>query len=180
MVLLNCFADSYTVIKGSRFSMKWDDIQEMPCSVARALSIVGDRWTLLILRDCFMGTKRFDTFQKQIGLSRHRLTDRLNKLVEHKILNKTPYQEKPLRHEYQLTKKGVDLYPILMTLAKWGDTWMADEAGSPIEYLHTPCGHITSVQLCCSVCGDAIKPNEIKPKAGPGLKAYATKAKSQP
>ncbi len=94
--------------------MKWDNIQEFPCSVARALSIVGDRWTLLILRDSFMGTKRFDKFQKQIGLSRHRLTDRLNKLVEHEILRKTPYQEKPVRYEYKLTRKGVELYPVLM------------------------------------------------------------------
>lgn len=159
--------------------MKWDDIQEMPCSVARALSIVGDRWTLLILRDCFMGTKRFDKFQKQIGLSRHRLTDRLNKLVEYEILRKTPYQEKPIRHEYRLTRKGVELYPVLMTLAKWGDNWMAGEDGPPIEYFHTACGHKTSVELCCSECGEAINPKEMIPKVGPGLRAYSEKARSK-
>jgi len=153
--------------------MKWDDIQEMPCSVARALSIVGDRWTLLILRDSFMGTKRFDKFQKQIGLSRHRLTDRLNKLVEYEILRKVPYQEKPRRHEYRLTRKGVELYPVLMTLAKWGDNWMAGENGPPIEYFHTACNHQMSMNLSCSECGEVINPKEVIPKVGPGLKAYS-------
>ncbi|UZE96631.1 winged helix-turn-helix transcriptional regulator [Alkalimarinus alittae] len=150
--------------------MKWDNIQEMPCSIARALSIVGDRWTLLILRDCFMGTKRFDQFQKQIGLSRHRLTDRLNKLVEHEILVKSPYQEKPLRHEYHLTRRGSALYPVLMTLAQWGDNWMAGKDGPPFEYIHTTCGHKTSVELSCSECGETISSQDIAPKAGPGFK----------
>ena len=155
--------------------MKWDDIQEMPCSVARALSIVGDRWTLLILRDSFMGVKRFDKFQKNIGLSRHRLTDRLNKLVEYEILRKVPYQEKPLRNEYRLSRKGVELYPVLMTLAKWGDKWMAGEDGPPIEYFHTACNHQMTMELCCSECGELVNPKEVIPKIGPGLKAYAEK-----
>jgi len=155
--------------------MKWDDIQEMPCSVARALSIVGDRWTLLILRDSFMGVKRFDKFQKNIGLSRHRLTDRLNKLVEYEILRKVPYQEKPLRHEYRLSRKGVELYPVLMVLAKWGDNWMAGEDGPPIEYFHTTCNHQMTMELCCSECGELVNPKEVIPKIGPGLKAYAEK-----
>jgi len=155
--------------------MKWDDIQQMPCSVARALSIVGDRWTLLILRDSFLGTKRFDKFQKQIGLSRHRLTDRLNKLVEYEILRKVPYQEKPLRHEYRLTRKGVEFYPVLMTLAKWGDNWMAGGDGAPIEYTHTACNHNMTVNICCSECGEVINPKEVIPKVGPGLRAYQAK-----
>ncbi|MFT7371519.1 MAG: DNA-binding HxlR family transcriptional regulator [Oleiphilaceae bacterium] len=152
--------------------MKWDDIQQMPCSVARALSIVGDRWTLLILRDSFLGTKRFDKFQKKIGLSRQRLSNRLNKLVDDEILRKVPYQEKPLRHEYRLTRKGVELYPVLMTLAKWGDNWMAGEAGAPIEYTHTRCQHTMTMNLCCSECGEEINPKEVIPKVGPGLKAF--------
>jgi DNA-binding HxlR family transcriptional regulator len=158
--------------------MKWGDIQEVPCSVARALSIVGDRWTLLILRDCFLGTKRFDKFQKHIGLSRHRLTDRLNKLVEHEILRKVPYQDKPLRNEYRLTRKGVELYPVLMTLTRWGDNWMAGEDGPPIEYTHAKCQHTITMNLCCSECGEEINPKEVIPKIGPGLKAYSEKAKA--
>ena len=155
--------------------MKWDDIQEMPCSVARALSIFGDRWTLLILRDCFIGIKRFDKFQKSLGLTRHRLADRLTKLVDHEILRKVPYQEKPLRYEYKLTQKGVELYPVLMTLAKWGDNWMDNGDGPPLEYTHTKCQHKMTVELCCSECGEEINPREVVPKVGPGLKAYAEK-----
>jgi len=158
--------------------MKWDDIQEMPCSVARALSIVGDRWTLLILRDCFLGTRRFDKFQKHIGLSRHRLTDRLNKLVENEILRKVAYQERPVRYEYKLTRKGVEFYPVLMTLANWGDKWMAGEDGAPVEYTHTLCQHKISFDLSCSECGEVINPKEIIPQVGPGLKAYS-KRKAQ-
>jgi DNA-binding HxlR family transcriptional regulator len=159
--------------------MKWDEIQELPCSVARALSVMGDRWTLLILRDCFVGIKRFDKFQKSLGLSRHRLSDRLSKLVEHEILRKVPYQEKPLRYEYRLTRKGVDLYPVLMTLAKWGDTWMAGDEGPPLEYVHTKCQHKMSAEIHCSECGEEINPKEVIPQVGPGLRAYSERAKSK-
>ena len=152
--------------------MKWDDIQDIPCSVARALSVVGDRWTLLIIRDCFLGTKRFDQFQKRIGVPRPRLTERLNKLVEHEILRKVPYQEKPVRYEYKLSRKGVDLYPVIMTLVKWGDTWMAGEDGPPVEYMHTKCGSKMSAELSCSECGETLDPREITPLIGPGLKAH--------
>ncbi|RMF17053.1 MAG: transcriptional regulator, partial [Gammaproteobacteria bacterium] len=149
--------------------MKWDDIGEMPCSVARALSVIGDRWTMLILRNCFLGTRRFEQFQKHIGLSRHRLSDRLKTLVEAGILRKQPYQDKPLRYEYRLTEKGVDLYPVLMTLAAWGDKWMAGEDGPPMEYVHTTCGHLTHPTLCCSECGEVIDPRAMRPRIGPGL-----------
>ena len=149
--------------------MKWDDIQELPCSVARALSIVGDRWTLLILRDCFIGTKRFDHFQKHIGVSRHRLSERLNKLVENEILKKVEYQNNPPRYEYKLTRKGVSLYPVLMTLAKWGDEWMSGEEGVPLEYVHKTCGHKMQMNLCCSECGELVDPKQVMPQIGPGL-----------
>lgn len=159
--------------------MKWDEIQELPCSIARALSVVGDRWTMLILRDCFLGTKRFDKFQKQIGLSRHRLTERLNKLVENEILKKVAYQNNPLRYEYKLTKKGVSLYPVLMTLAKWGDDWMSKGLGAPIEYKHTKCNHMMHMELSCSECGEVINPKEVSPQIGPGLRAYANSKKQK-
>ncbi|MFV1872602.1 MAG: winged helix-turn-helix transcriptional regulator [Oleiphilus sp.] len=159
--------------------MKWDNIQELPCSIARALSIVGDRWTMLILRDCFLGTKRFDKFQKHIGLSRHRLTDRLNKLVEHEVLKKVAYQNKPPRYEYKLTKKGVSLYPVLMTLAKWGDDWMSGGLGAPVEYKHANCNHKIQMNLCCSECGEIINPKEVIPQIGPGLIAYSKSTKAK-
>lgn len=159
--------------------MKWDDIQDLPCSIARALSIVGDRWTLLILRDCFLGTKRFDRFQKHIGVSRHRLSERLNKLVENEILRKVAYQNNPLRYEYKLTRKGVALYPVLMTLAKWGDDWMSGEAGVPIEYVHQPCGHKMQMTLCCSECHAPIDPKQVLPRIGPGLRHFQKTAAAE-
>lgn len=152
--------------------MRWQDIKDVPCSIARAMSVIGDRWTLLILRDCFMGVKRFDQFQKRIGLTRHRLSDRLGRLVDEGILRKQPYQEKPVRYEYRLTRKGVELYPIIMTIVHWGDKWMDEDKGAPVEYLHQSCGHKMHAEVCCSECGEVLDPRTISPQIGPGLKAY--------
>lgn len=107
--------------------MKWDELSEMNCPIARTLSILGDRWTLLIVRNAFMNTKKFDEFQKQLGITRHLLTERLNRLVEYKILEKVLYQEAPKRYEYHLTKKGFTLLPILLAYTEWGNKWMFEE-----------------------------------------------------
>src|SRR6056297_4204938 len=113
------------ILKRERSSgMRWDDIDRQVCSVARALSVVGERWTLLILRDAFFGTRRFDQFQASLGITRHRLSERLGKLVDHGVLRRVRYSERPVRHEYRLTRKGLALYPVLMTLGTWGDDWM--------------------------------------------------------
>lgn len=96
--------------------MKWQDVGEMPCSVARSLSLLGDRWTRLILRNAFLAIRRFDDFQAQLGVTRHILADRLSRLVEAEVLKKVPYQDNPPRHEYRLTEKGRDLYPVLLAL----------------------------------------------------------------
>lgn len=108
--------------------MKWGDLSEVNCPIARSLSILGDRWTLLIIRNAFMRTKRFDDFQKQLGITRHLLTERLNRLVEYKILEKVLYQDAPKRYEYHLTKKGYTLSPILFAYIEWGNTWMFEES----------------------------------------------------
>lgn len=152
--------------------MKWDEIDQQVCSVARALSVVGERWTLLILRDAFMGTRRFDKFQHNLGITRHRLSERLGKLVEQGVLTKVPYQDRPLRHEYRLTRKGLALYPVLMTLARWGDEWMDGGQGAPVEYVHQKCGQQTHPVLTCSACGDPLRPEEVVPRMGPVLKDY--------
>ena len=101
--------------------MKWEEIGEQPCSVARTLSVLGDRWTMLILRNAFMGIRRFDDFQRSLGLTRHVLSERLKRLVEHEILVKVPYVERQERFEYQLTEKGLDLYPIILSMVQWAD-----------------------------------------------------------
>src|SRR5699024_576506 len=97
------------------------ELDQQPCSLARTLAVVGDRWTLLILRDCFLGVRRFEHFQSRLGVTRHVLADRLQKLVEYGVLRKQPYQERPLREEYRLTEMGLELHPVIIHLVQWGD-----------------------------------------------------------
>ncbi len=152
--------------------MSWKNIKQTPCSIARTLSIVGDRWTLLIIRDCFLKTRRFDDFQKQLGVTRHVLVERLNKLVLEGILEKILYQKKPKRFEYRLTEKGIELFPVLMSIVRWGDKWADEGNGPPIIYKHLSCGHKTHVEMSCSICGEPINPRDIQPLIGPGLKHH--------
>ena len=149
--------------------MRWDEIGQYNCSVARALSVVGERWTLLILRDAFLGTRRFEQFQRNLGITRHRLSERLTKLVEHGVLVKVPYLEKPARYDYRLTRKGLALYPVLMSLGHWGDDWMDGGEGAPLEYVHQGCGQHTHAVLTCSHCGEVLRPQEVATRVGPGL-----------
>ena len=153
--------------------MRWDDIDLQVCSVARALSVVGERWTLLILRDAFYGTRRFEQFQASLGITRHRLSERLNKLVEQGVLTKVQYSEKPPRSEYRLTRKGLGLYPVLMTLGRWGDEWMDRGEGAPVEFFHQSCGRKMQPTITCSECGDVLKPPHVTPMVGPALAKHA-------
>lgn len=104
--------------------MKWSDLSNNTCPVARTMSLIGDRWTILIIRDCFLGLSRFDEFQKSTGMTRHVLADRLKRLAEGGILERRAYQERPLRHEYVLTERGRDLGPALLALRDWGKAHM--------------------------------------------------------
>ncbi|MEC7259680.1 MAG: helix-turn-helix domain-containing protein [Pseudomonadota bacterium] len=103
--------------------MRWNDLNEESCPVARGLSVIGDRWTMLVLRDCFQGVRRFDAFQKRLGVTRHVLADRLRKLESAGVLERKQYQDRPPRFEYRLTDKGLALHPVLITLIKWTETW---------------------------------------------------------
>src|SRR5712692_5212573 len=94
--------------------MRWNEIDTMTCSIARTLSVVGDRWTMLIIRDVFLGIRRFEGIQQDLGLTPHRLSDRLRKLVRDGILRRVAYEKRPPRFEYRLTEKGVDLYPLIV------------------------------------------------------------------
>lgn len=150
--------------------MKWEDLADQPCSVARTIAIIGDRWTMMIIRDCFNGSRRFDEFQVSLGISRTIVTDRLNLLVEEGVLTKVPYQEKPIRYEYRLTEKGLDLYPILLSMFSWGDRYYATKEGPPLLFRHKTCGHDFHSKVCCSECDQELKPREVEVRAGPGLK----------
>ena len=145
----------------------------MRCSVARALSAVGDRWTVLILREAFLGVKRFELFRERLSIARNILTSRLQELVREGILEKTRYQEKPERFEYRLTEKGIGLYPVLVTLMAWGDRWMCDEMGPPMLLVHKPCEHTLAPVVTCSHCGQSVVAREVGIVAGPVLPARA-------
>lgn len=154
--------------------MKWQETGDIPCSVARTLSVIGDRWTLLIIRNAFLGLRRYDQFQVNLGLTRHVLAGRLKRLVEVGIFSKEPYQQRPVRYDYRLTDKGRDLYPVLMMLTVWGDKWMDQEMGPPLLFKHNECGHLFTPILACSECGNNIKGGTVTPLIGPGMRAEET------
>jgi DNA-binding HxlR family transcriptional regulator len=156
--------------------MRWEQIDTMTCSIARTLSVVGDRWTMLIIRDVFLGVRRFDGIQQDLGLTPHRLSDRLRKLVRDGILRRIAYEKRPLRFEYRLTEKGVDLYPLIVALMEWGDRWMAGRAGVPVELVHRPCGHSIRPELICPSCKSKIEARDMSAQPGPALKGRALPA----
>jgi DNA-binding HxlR family transcriptional regulator len=145
---------------------------DMHCSVAQALEVVGEWWSLLIVRDAFLGVRRFDDFQRSLGLSRGILTDRLTRLVEAGVLERRRYQERPPRYEYRLTQKGRDLWPVTMALAKWGDRYLAED-GPPRLFLHRGCGGEVTERLTCAKCGAELTVRDIETKPGPGARAAA-------
>ena len=147
--------------------MRWQDIDQQPCSLARTLAIIGDNWTLLVLRDCFMGVRRFDDFQQRLGVTRHVLSDRLRKLTDGGILEKVAYQERPARYEYRLTDMGRELYPVIVHLAQWGDKHLADDFGAPLMRFHRQCGQPLEAELRCGHCGEAVQPRDIRVEENP-------------
>jgi len=137
------------------------------CSIQRTLDVIGDRWTLLILRDIFRGVRRFSLIQSDLGIARNLLTDRLSGLVEAGIVDRVPYQDRPLRHEYCLTPKGRALSPALVALMRWGDDWYSD-CGAPTELVHADCGTRLELQAWCTSCDKPVDPTHIRSRPGPG------------
>jgi DNA-binding HxlR family transcriptional regulator len=123
------------------------------CSIARSLELIGERWTLLILRDVFTGNRRFEGIQESLGVARNVLASRLNRLVEEGILYRRPYQDRPERFEYRLTEKGLDLWPVLVTLLAWGDRHLAEEDVPPVVLVHRDCGGRINDRRICEGCG---------------------------
>ena len=141
--------------------MKWNALASEDCSLARALSAVGDRWTMLILRDAFLKVRRFDDFEASMRISRRMLSERLQALVDEGILERHPYCERPLRHEYRLTEKGLALYPALLALVHWGDAWYAAEEGPPVRHRHKGCGEHFRMVPTCSCCNEALTARDV-------------------
>jgi DNA-binding HxlR family transcriptional regulator len=148
--------------------MRWEELDQQPCSLARTLAVIGDKWTLLVLRDCFLGIRRFDEFEKRLGITRHLLASRLKKLVEHGVLTKVAYQQRPVREEYRLTEKGLDLHPAILALVSWGDRHMQDERGAPVLHVHKACGQVMRPITVCSECGEPVGARDVRVIAGAG------------
>jgi DNA-binding HxlR family transcriptional regulator len=155
--------------------MRRTSFADMDCSVARTLEVVGEWWTMLVIREAFNGVRRFDDFQGRLGIARNVLASRLQGLVEHDILERRLYQERPERFEYRLTDKGRDLYPVLISLMRWGDRWMAGPEGPPVRLTHE-CGHAPDAALVCAHCGEQLNARQVRAEMRPGAgkKASAT------
>jgi DNA-binding HxlR family transcriptional regulator len=143
------------------------------CSIARSWSVLGERWTMVVLRQAFLGARRFEDYQRGLEIARTMLADRLRTLVEHGILERRLYTDRPPRHEYHLTRKGLDLYPILVSLMQWGDRYGDHPGGAPLVLRHEACGHLADPELTCSHCGEPLDPNEVQVEPGPGAVAEA-------
>ncbi|MEA2450811.1 MAG: hypothetical protein QOG63_2743 [Thermoleophilaceae bacterium] len=137
------------------------------CSVAGTLELVGERWTLLIIRDAFLGVRRFDDFQRDLGVARNVLQTRLTRLVDDGILERRQYQERPPRHEYRLTEKGLDLWPAVVALMKWGDRHLFPD-GVPVIMEHRDCGGEVDDRRLCTRCGAPLEARDVRPRPGPG------------
>ena len=143
---------------------------DMDCSVAQCLEVVGEWWTMLIVRDAFFGVTRFEDFQRRLGISRNILQQRLGKLVDAGILKRVPYSEHPPRDDYRLTGKGRDLWPVLMAMRQWGDAYAAPD-GPPLEIVHDACGEAGAQVLVCGACGEPVGPGDVHAVPGHGRAA---------
>lgn len=143
----------------------------MNCSVAQTLEVVGEWWSMLVVREAFFGVRRFEEFVERLGIARNVLTARLQSLVESGVFERRQYEERPPRFEYRLTGKGRDLWPILISLRQWGDRWATGAAGPPVVLGHTACGELVEARLTCSQCGEQLEPQGVWIELGPGARS---------
>lgn len=139
--------------------------------MARTVDLLGDWWTPLVLREAFYGVRRFDDFQRRLKIGRNILTERLKRLVDEGLLVRVPYQDRPVRHEYVLTPKGRDFFPVLVAMMRWGDRWLWGDAGPPVRLRHTRCDHEMHGEVVCSHCGEPVEPQDVRAVPGPGFEA---------
>ena len=138
-------------------------------SIQAAMEILGERWTFLILREAFYGVRRFSDFQRNLGIARNILSGRLQTLVASGILERKLYQSDPERYEYRLTDKGFALYPGVISIMRWADSWLMDDR-PPVELRHK-CGAVANPRMVCSCCGEQLLPHDVTPVPGPGSEA---------
>jgi DNA-binding HxlR family transcriptional regulator len=145
------------------------DYENQVCSIAGALEVVGERWSLLIIRDVFLGVRRFDQLQSNLGIARNVLQTRLTRLIDQGVLEKRLYSDHPPRHEYRLTEKGLDLWPTLVALMYWGDAHAASPAGPPVVLEHRGCGGAVDGHRICTACGNQLSARDVIGRPGPGV-----------
>jgi DNA-binding HxlR family transcriptional regulator len=144
------------------------DYSRQSCSIAATLEIIGDPWTLLVIRDAFQGVRRFEQWQERLGVARNVLAARLKSLVANGVLEPRVYSERPLRHEYVLTAKGKDLSAVLLTLYDWGARHLYHDPDAGVSFKHKPCGNTLKPKLVCSDCGEPVKPRDLEMILSPG------------
>ena len=143
---------------------------DIACSIARTVGVVGERWTPLIVRDLFAGMTKFEDIRRDLGVASNVLAARLEDLERHGIVERRQYQSAPARHEYLLTERGRDLYPVIATLLAWGDKWLAEPDGPPTLTVHADCGSVTSAKVMCANCGGELNAGNAIHAPGPGAK----------
>jgi DNA-binding HxlR family transcriptional regulator len=143
------------------------DYSRQSCAVAATLEVIGDPWTLLVIRDAFQGVKRFEQWQERLGVARNVLAARLKSLVQHGVLEQRVYSERPLRHEYVLTPKGKDLYKVLLTMHAWGSKHLYGDECAGVAFTHKTCGHELEPTLACSHCGEEVHRRDLEMKVEP-------------
>ncbi|WP_028934692.1 winged helix-turn-helix transcriptional regulator [Pseudonocardia spinosispora] len=149
--------------------MRRTRFSEWPCSIARTVDLTGDWWTPLVMRQAFYGARRFEQFQHQLGLSRNVLTQRLDALVEADMLDRVPYQDRPTRYEYVPTEKGRDFFTVLAAMIRWGDRWLADPEGPPIELHDRRTGDRVQPAVVDAATGEPLDIRNIRATPGPSL-----------
>lgn len=142
------------------------------CTIGRTMAILGERWTVVVLREVFLGVRRFDDMKARTGIPRQVLANRLAVLVEHDVLRRVPYQQPGarVRHEYRLTDKGFDLYPVLLAVREWGDAYLADPEGPPLLSVHRDCGAPVHTELHCAAGHQVTAYRDVLPRPGPGAR----------
>jgi DNA-binding HxlR family transcriptional regulator len=150
--------------------------QGQTCSIARSLEAIGERWSLLIVRSIFLDVHRFDALVKELGIARNVLTGRLQHLIDEGILERVPYQQRPVRYEYRATAKGEQLFPVVLHLMLWGDIYYREPTGAPRVVEHTGCGGQPDDHLGCDRCGEPLTLLNTNSFHGPGHRPGRTRA----
>ncbi|MGH1503268.1 MAG: winged helix-turn-helix transcriptional regulator [Acidimicrobiales bacterium] len=148
--------------------MRRASLEEMNCSLAQSLEIVGEWWSLMIVRDAFFGVTRFDEFQERLGIARNTLTARLETLVDGGVLERQVYDEGRGRADYVLTDMGKALWPVLTALRQWGDEWVLGADAAPLVAVHRDCGAQTTASMVCGDCGEPLDERNLRLRPGPG------------